>query len=127
MHKLFVYDAWVARVELRFAPHSIACACVLLTTGICFQRRKLIREKPIHHGKAYVLQTVPTVRNLDATKIAWLHSIQTSHHSSKGAIIFLGRGWVPKFQKVGVDKTATPLFRQQKCYDPLPSVVHLTP
>ena len=33
---------------------------------------------------------------------------------------------VPNLQKVGVDKTATPLFRQQKFYDP-PSPIHLTP
>ena len=32
--------------------------------------------------------------------------------------IFFGRG-VPNLQKVGDDKTATPLFRQQKFYDPL--------
>ena len=35
----------------------------------------------------------------------------------KGAVIFFGRG-VPNLQKVGINKTATPLFRQQKFYDP---------
>ena len=44
---------------------------------------------------------------------------------TKGAGIFFGRG-VPNLQKVGVDKTATPLFRQQKFYEP-PSPIHLTP
>ena len=37
---------------------------------------------------------------------------------NKGAGIFFGRG-LPNLQKVGVDKTATPLFRQQKIYDPI--------
>ena len=36
-------------------------------------------------------------------------------------------GGGPKFTKVGVDKTATPLFWQQKFYDPPQSPIHLTP
>ena len=45
-----------------------------------------------------------------------------------GAGIFFGRG-VPNLQKVGVNKTATPLFRQQKFYKlrPSPSPMHLPP
>ena len=35
-----------------------------------------------------------------------------------GAIIFFGRGF-PNFPKVGDDKTATPLFRQQKIMTPI--------
>ena len=45
--------------------------------------------------------------------------------SVTGAGIFFGRG-SQIYKKVGVEKTATPLFRQQIFYDP-PSPIHLTP
>ena len=41
----------------------------------------------------------------------------TNNFRLLGAGIFFGRG-VPNLQKVGVNKTATPLFRQQNFYDP---------
>ena len=55
-----------------------------------------------------------------------VHTLDLKKEWSKGAIIFFGRGWVPNLQKVSLSKIATPLFRQQKFYDP-PSPIHLTP
>ena len=39
--------------------------------------------------------------------------------TSLGTIIFFRRGVPNSFKKIGVNKIATPLFRQQKFYDPI--------
>ena len=47
--------------------------------------------------------------------------IKSSKHvplRSKGAIVFFRSGGVQNLQKVGINKTTTHLFRQQKIYDP---------
>ena len=57
----------------------------------------------------------------------WRHHHQptVSWDQSLGGWHFFGRE-VPNLQKVGIDKTATPLFGQKNFYDP-PSPIHLTP